>query len=163
MQLSYIASGLGGLVTIAKFTITFTDLIPFTTAGAHALLLTTDPGGNPFNPTQFGIPQAGTILFSRMNVGTAFTGGSLGAVTASVGTSTTVTAVTAANSIFTAACFDKHGINTEFNSNAAQLLQVNLTPTSDVLSAATAGYMDIYLVMLDISTPVTSTVAPMQP
>ena len=98
-----------------------------------------------------------------MNVGVAFTGGSISAVTASVGTSGTVAAVTAANSIFTTACFDKHGMNTELNSNVAALLQVNFTPTGDVLSNLTAGYLDIYLAMLDVSTPVGSTVYPMQP
>lgn len=163
MQLTYIANNLGDGISYAKFTITYLDLAGFTTVGAHALILTTDPGGNAFNPAQFSIPQAGTVLFSRMNVGVAFTGGSISAVTASVGTSGTVAAVTAANSIFTTACFDKHGMNTELNSNVAALLQVNFTPTGDVLSNLTAGYLDIYLAMLDVSTPVGSTAYPMQP
>jgi hypothetical protein len=154
MQLLYLSSGLGGIVQAYKFTVTYLDLAGFTTAGAHAVTLIQDPGGNAFNPAQFQINQASMVLASRMNVTTAFTGGAMTAVTASLGTSTTVAAITAANSVFTTACFDKHGVNTEFNSNLAQLLQVNFIPTTDVLSNLTAGSVDIYIYLLQCSVPV---------
>lgn len=148
MQVTDLALNAGNGITLRQWTITFADLQAISGSGAQSIPLLLSNG------KQFSIPQAGTILFSRVNVTTAFTGGALSALTMSVGTSGTTTAVTGANSIFTAACFDKHGLNSEFNSDAPQALQVTLTPTSDVLANCTAGSLTLTVAILNVSTPV---------
>lgn len=158
MQRQDLPMNLGPGVQLVKFTITFTDLNPLSSASGTAanLTLLDDPGGNALNPAQFQIPQAGTVLFSRVNVTTAFTGGTLGAITMSVGTTGTTTLITAANSIFTTACFDKHGMNSEANSVNAIPVICRFSPTSDSLSDITAGSLDLYIAYLNVTYPVTT-------
>lgn len=158
MQTSDLALSAGGGLTLRQFTITYADLQAIAGSGAQALKLV-NSGSNPLIQAQ--IPQAGTILFSRINVTTAFAGGAISALTMSVGTSGTTTAVQSARSIFATGCFDVHGLNSEFNSDAAQLLQVTLTPTSDVLANCTAGSLVLSLLIVNVSTPITTaSVAP---
>ena len=153
MQRQDIASNFGPGVPYVKFTVLYSDLAAFTTAGAHALTLLANPGGNAINPANFQVPQGGTPMFSRINVTTAFTGGSISAITVSAGSSGTSNAIQAASSCFTTGCFDKHGMNSELNANTAFTVVLNFTPTGDVLSNLTAGQLDFYMAYLNVSTP----------
>jgi len=151
MQVTDLALNAGSGVTMRQWTITYADLQAISGSGAQSIALLLSNG------KQFSLPQAGTILFSRINVTTAFAGGALSALTMSVGTSGATTGVQSARSIFATGCFDVHGLNSEFNSDAAQALQVTLTPSSDVLANCTAGSLTLTLAILNVSTPVVTT------
>jgi hypothetical protein len=159
MQTSDLALSAGGGLTLRQWTITYVDLQGISGSGAQNLKLVLSSSGP--TPQQYVLPQAATILFSRVNVTTAFAGGAISALTMSVGTSGSTTAITGANSIFATGCFDKHGLNSEFNADNPQSLIVTLTPTSDVLANATAGSLTLTLLIVGVSTPVvTANVAP---
>jgi len=154
MQRTDLSSGLGPNVQYLKYTLTWQDLASATTTGANVINLPVNPGGNPFNSTNFAIPQGGTVLFSRLNVTTAFTGGSVSALTLSVGAASTANAITTSTDILTAAvCVDTHGMHAELNSNLAATVTLTFTSTTHAPSVLTAGQLDLYLLYLDVSTP----------
>lgn len=155
MNVSDLALNSGGGLVLRQWTITFADLAAIAGSGAQALKLVLSSG------LQYILPQASTILFSRINVTTAFAGGAISALTMSVGTSGATTGIQSARSIFATGCFDVHGLNAEFNADNPQSLQVTLTPTSDVLANCTAGSLTLTLLIASVSTPVvTANVAP---
>lgn len=159
MQLSNLASGLGGYLTLRRFTVTFADLqaIP-TGSGAQSIILTAFPGSiQPVVSPIAGpgiIPPAGVLLGVRVKASTAFSGGALSAMTVSVGKSGSNTFFTSAFDIFAAVSDTNLQETALFKHGQASALQVQVTftPTSDVVQNATAGSVDVDLLMLNVTT-----------
>ncbi len=165
MNVSEIASSLGMGVRQFKVSIFAADLLAFTTAGAKSFDIT-GVGGSGFlsavNNGKLYIPQAGKVLGVQQHLVTPFSGGTLSAVTCSVGKSGgSTTFLAAAFDVFQAAGDTVVQETALFKSgqNSAWPVNVTFTPTGDVLGNATAGQVDIYIVLLSTTTannPVTA-------
>lgn len=144
MQTSDIALNLGGGATYRKFTFTFADLQTTSGSGAKALSLAQS------------IPSHGKVLGVYVKPTVAFAGGSLSAMTISIGkTGGSATLLTSAFDIF-AAVSDTALQETALFKSAQDLavpLSATFTPTGDTCANCTAGSVDVYIFFLNVTTP----------
>lgn len=150
MLVTQIASSLGMGTVQYRVSIYASDLnaLP-NSAGAKTFNLV-NVGGNATNPLV--CPQGGKILGVQQHLVTSFSGGTLSAVTLSIGKSGgSATFLTAAFDIFQAsgdtavqesAGLFKSGQNSQWTLNAT------VTPTGDNAANATAGQVDVYIWMI---------------
>lgn len=145
MQISELATGLGQGITFRRFTFTYLDLQATSGSGAKALAM-------------FTLAAGAIIMGVRVKHSVAFAGGSLSAMTVSVGKTGSLTFFTSTQDIFQAVAdttvqetaLFKHGQQT------ALAVVANFAPTGDNCSAATAGTVDIDVAMLVVSTDFSS-------
>lgn len=145
MQISTIATNLGSGVTLRRYTLTYLDFQTTSGSGAKTFALDT-------------LPAHGIVLGVRTINKTNFAGGALSAITVAVGKSGTATFFTAAYDCFAAAgdttvqetALFKHGQLT------ALPMIATVTPTSDNVSAATSGQVDIDILSLNVSSDMTT-------
>jgi hypothetical protein len=137
-----------------KFTLTFSDL---TTAGAsQTITLQANPGGNAVNPADFQIPQGGVIKYARIHHTTAFTGGALNGMTASIGKKgASNTFVSAAFNVFQTAADGnlEETWNVSSGQQSAWSVTVTFVGTGGNVNAATAGSVDFYIIYQNVTTP----------
>ena len=127
-----------------------------TTGTTQVINLLADPGGPPANPANFTIPGYGVVLYTKMDVTTPFKGGALSAMTLSIGKSGgSATYLQGAADVWTAAIIQEAGYVASAQ-DTAWTVNVSFAPTSAAVSAATAGQVDIYILFLDVTTPLTS-------
>jgi hypothetical protein len=141
----------GGRLRYVDFTITYKDLQATSGAGAQSINLTdADNSG-----VKWVMGQSSKILGVEVKHDTSFSGGSLSAMTVSLGVSGAVTRYTAAFDVFQAVADTALQETAMFKSvqRSAQQLEATFTPTGDVCSNATAGQVQIRICMLDVSTP----------
>lgn len=152
MQRTDLVTSMGGNVTYVKFTIPYTDL-----TGTASTALTTNLLANPSvgNTTAFQIPQAGVVQGVKVHPTVAFAGTLVSAMTVSVGVTGTTTALTSAYDIFQAVSNTVVQETALFKSTtiAPITVTVTFTATGANLTALTAGSVDIYICMLNVSTP----------
>lgn len=167
MQRTDIAATLGTGNQYLKYTIGYTDLAAQTAATTPTTFyLATDPGGNslqtpstssPPNAANFVIPQAGVIIYAKVHHTVSFSGGSLTAMTVSVGkVGGTATFVTPAFNVFQGS--SDNTLQEVFNVASGQISPWGLTVTftgdgTHNLSGATAGSVDIYIMYMNVSSP----------
>jgi len=137
-----IASSLGGAPSYKKYSITYKDLQTLTTASGVAGNLTLQDG----NGKSLLILPGGFIMYISVNSPIGLTGGSLGAMTMSLGDGSNATFWTTAANVF--------ANNTTPQETAPMKLGVRttgknvvavFTPTSDTNNNATAGQVDILI------------------
>jgi len=162
VQRTDLASGLGDGIQIVKYTLTFADL---TTAGlSQTISLPVNPTSTPFiapatsappNYANFVIPQAGVVLYSKVQHTIPFAGGTIASMTCSVGklggTNTFVNG--AAFNVFGAAadttCQEAFGVAS--GQNTSWGVTVTFVSTVGNVNAATAGSVNIYIAYLDVT------------
>jgi len=132
---------LGGSLEYRRFTIPYTDLN--TTAGTNKAI------------SLFTLPQAGKVLGVFVKHSASFTGGSISAVTVSVGKAGTVTHFTSTFDILQAAADTTVQETSLFKSGQLTSLAViaDFISTSADLDKLTAGSVDIYVLYLNVTTP----------
>lgn len=148
-QGTILASQMGAGPKFRRITITFADLALISGSGAKPVAL-------------FTTQQDSIILGARVKQSVAFAGGSISAMTVSVGKSGSVTFFTAAHDIFAAVAdttvyetaLFKHGQKTGL------AIIATFTPTGDTVAACTAGSVDIDVYYIDCSTQANPPTAP---
>lgn len=157
MQVERVALQNGGILSYIRWTITYLDLQATSGAGAKGINLvevsTPGPSGLPAN---WSLPAGAKIIGSFVKHSVAFSGGSLSAMTVSVGKTGNATFFTAAQDIFQAVADTTVQENSMFKSGQMTALTpivATFTPTSDVCSNCSAGSVDIFLAVLEVSTP----------
>lgn len=143
-----LALNYGGRVRCTRFTIGFADLQATSGAGAKSIVM-----ADANNPSlSFTIPAFSKIVGASVSPQTSFTGGSLSAMTFSLGVSGALTRFTAAFDVF-AAVSDTNLQETAMwklgqKSALVGALLGTFTPTGDSNSNCTAGalFVDIYWV-----------------
>lgn len=167
MQRTDIAASLSNGDAFVKYTIAFGDLAAAAAGtGAITFFLSTDPGGNaiqtasttaPPNAVNFVVPQAGMIKYAKIHHTVAFAGGSLTAMTCSVGKlGGTATFVAPAFNVFQAVADTT--LQETFNVASGQITAwgVTVTFTGDGVhntNGVTAGSVDIYINYTNVSSP----------
>lgn len=156
MQITDLAINHGGQVSLRKFTITYLDLQATSGAGAKALTLveTSSPGPSG-SPVVFAFPKESIVLGVQVHHTVAFSGGSLSAMTVSLGKSGSATLFTAAQDIFQAVADTTVQETALFKLGQITALTpaATFTPTGDSCSSATAGSVDIKVAFLNVTTP----------
>jgi hypothetical protein len=162
LQRTDIATGLGDGVQFVKYTITFADL---TTAGlTQTISLPVNPTSTPFIPpatsappnvSNFVIPQAGVVLYSKVQHTIPFAGGTIASMTCSVGK------LGGSNTFVNGTAFNVFGAAADTTLQEAQAISsgqntawgVTVTFVSTVgnVNAATAGSVNIYIAYLDVT------------
>lgn len=155
MTKSDLALQFGAGLRYVHFVISYKDLQATTGSGAKSIQLADqDNPSLTFNITSNGVTGGGKILGVAVRPTVSFAGGSLSAMTVSLGVTGALTRFTTAYDVFQAVGdtvlqetpLFKLG---QFSSTA---LQATFTPTSDNCSAATAGSVSIDICYLDLST-----------
>lgn len=142
MESMELASQLGAGIRFRRLTVTYRDLALISGSGAKPVTLMSCPLG-------------GMILGVRIKHSTAFAGGSISALTVSVGKTGSVTYFTSTQDIFAAVAdttlletaLFKHGQLTALD------LIATFTPTGDTVAACTAGVVNIDILYFDNTTP----------
>jgi hypothetical protein len=131
---------MGSGAQFRRFTVTHADL----TASA-----TTQ------NVTLFTLPKGSVVCGVRIKHSTAFAGGTLSAMTVSVGTSGDTTAYAGAFDVFQTVADTTFQVTDQFNaaSYAAHSIVAAFTATGDNVVNATAGVVDIDIYYLNVTTP----------
>lgn len=148
MQLSDLATGMGGNVRVLKVSLTYADFNTLSTSSGTAKNLTISKA----NGVALSLLAGSKIIGVALNPTVAFSGGSISALTLSMarngGTPAELMAAQtiAATTYYEASVF-KSIAHADFG------LMVTVTPTSDALSALTAGAVDLYIYILGVSTP----------
>jgi hypothetical protein len=140
----------GGKLRYVGFTVTYVDLQG--TSGSGAKLINLSDGDN--NAKLFLLGAGSKILGVEAKHSVAFAGGSLSAMTVSLGISGSATRYTAAFDCFQAVSDTALQETALFKSvgRAAQQLALTFTPTGDNCSAATAGAVEIRILIADVTT-----------
>ena len=163
MILQEVASQLGSFLTYRKVSVFYTDLAASTTGGA-ALTLSLGNGNTYLSSVNSGnlvIPAGYWLVGVRMKLVAQFTGGSMGVLTASVGTvSGSGTNLIAATDVLgaTVGTVTSQAASVITTANAITSLPaftpvVVFTPTTYALSVLTAGQLDIEFIYTNVSTP----------
>jgi len=165
MTITDVAVGLGGLVTLRKFTIPYNDpnliALGAVTAGNVNLAvssLTNAPIQPTTSPVQgYLLNQAAKILGVCIHHTTAFTGtGPLTALTVSVGNSISNTQFTNTQDIFQATgdtvLLETGGLFKCGQITPSQVF-ARFTATGGNLNVLTAGSVDIYVMFTDVTSP----------
>ena len=162
----------GSFITYRKVTVSYTDLLGYTTGGAVATLALTGLGGttpaNQLSAVNSGtlvVPAGAWLIGARMKVTALFTGGSLATLTASLGLSGgSATAIIGASDVLGSAVGAVYAqaasVLTTLNTTTllpAYTPVVVFTPTTYALSTLTAGQLDIELIYTNISTTSSNT------
>lgn len=145
MYESNLSLNLGSGISVRRFTYTYLDLQALSGSGAKSVAM-------------FTLPVGAVILGVRAQTVTAFTGGSLSAMTLLVGKSGTTNYFTSAFDIFATAsdttvqetALFKHG------NKAALAVIATFTPTGDTVAAATAGQVDVDVWYGNVTTDTTT-------
>lgn len=147
--------GLNGGLAYVKFTLTYSDL---STAGlSQSINLQQNPipgGAVAITPAvNFQIPQGGVLLGVRIHHTTAFSGGAITAMTVSVGKSGSNAFFASAFDVFQAVGDTTLQETSLFKAGGINAVPVTATFTSigANVNAATAGSVDIYLCLLNVS------------
>jgi len=161
MQRIDLATAYGNGVTFVKYVLTYVDLQATSGSGAKTISLLESPpspGAVTITPSaNLVIPKYGTVLYTMVNATTAFAGGSLSAMTTAVGYTGTVAGLIAAQNTFVNTTYAvQRGLATEvsqanFTAAGGVALTATFTPTGDNNSAATAGQVDIYIMIVNPS------------
>lgn len=156
MYRSDIPSNFGAFVNYVKFTFNYDDLTAAATTQTISLL-----ENPPVNTTSaFYVPQAGKVLGVCVHHTVAFAGTAITGVTVSVGNSNLgVAGFAPAFNIFQAVADTTLQETAEFKAGQITAAQPTVTfvSTGGNLSAMTAGSVDIYILFLNVSEPVTYT------
>ena len=145
-----LATSLGGRVRFVRFIISYKDLQLTSGSGAKEIALT-----DADNPTlTFQIPAYGKILGVGLKTTVAFTGGSLSAMTMSLGVHGALTRFTSAYDVFQAVGDTVLQETSLFKLGqaSATALAVSFTPTGDTCANCTAGSLFLDILFLDVST-----------
>lgn len=143
-----LALNYGGRVRAVRFTVGFADLQATSGSGAKAVTL-----ADSDNPSLvFTLPNYSKVCGVSVKTTTAFAGGSLSALTVSLGISGSATRFTAAYDIFQAVADTTIQETAMWKLGQASAIAGGLiltfTPTGDSCSAATAGamFVDVFFV-----------------
>lgn len=149
MQVRNVAAGLGAGPALRRFEITYLDLQTTSGAGAKTFNLFQ----NPTDTVSF--PANSMLLGVRKKHSVAFTGGSLSAMTVSVGKSGSATFFTSAFDVFQAVAATTVQETALFKMGQVTALAIiaTFTPTGDTCLNCTAGAMIIDIFALPVSTP----------
>ncbi len=148
MQYSEVALNLGGAIKVIKFTLTYGDLQATSGAGAKTISLL-GPGG-----TTLTFRKGSVVLGVIINPTVAFAGGSLSAMTMSIGLAGgSATAFVSAQTVAALTYFRSGALFVAGATHVDFGLTAVFTPSSDTCSAATAGTVDIYVFVAPVSTP----------
>ncbi len=152
MQRTDIALSLGAGLSWIKFSIGYTDL----NATAATTLAIRLPAQPPNTTPYFQIPEGGVLMGVQVHHTTAFAGAAITAMTVSVGLQGgSATFFTNAFDIFQAVANNTLQQVSMFKSGsvAAVGITANFTATGANLTALTAGSVDIFLCVLNVSMP----------
>lgn len=150
MQRTDLVTSMGGNITYVKYTLGFGDLTAAATT--QTVILLTNPAGSTL---PFIIPQGGVVMGVKVHATTSFTGGGVTAMTMSVGVTGTVTALTSAFDIFQATGNTVVQETPVFKSTTIAPISIvaAFTSTTANLNLLTAGSVDVYICLLNVSTP----------
>jgi len=141
MQASELALALGSALRLRRFTITHADLTDNDTSQTINL---------------YTLTKGSAVLGVRIKHSTAFSGGSVSALTVSIGAAAgSATTFASAFDIFQAAAVTTFQMTNSFNAAtyADDTVQAVFTSTTDNLVNLTAGSVDIDILTVDVSTP----------
>lgn len=137
-----LAAQYGAGIRTVRFTITYKDLQ--LTSGSGAKSITIADQNNPTN--SFTLPAGSKIMGVVVKQSVAFSGGSLSAMTVSLGVSGATTRFTSAYDIFAAVADTTLQETAMFKSGQGSTISALLatfTPTGDTCASCTAGSVDI--------------------
>lgn len=171
MVVTEVASQYASFICYRKVTVNVSDLQATSGAGAKTLTLngvggvTTANAASAVNSGNLVIPQGAWLLAIRMKVTADVTGGALTAMTASLGfLGGSATGILAAQDVFGATVGFVYApaataLTTINNTTLlpAYTPTITFTPTTDTVSNATAGQIDIEILYTNISTTTSST------
>jgi|SRR5579872_545846 len=151
-----ISLGLGAAQSYTRWTITPQDLQSMTGSGPKTVVLPrnpSQPGQIQVTPTlQFQVPQGGKIMAYLVHVVTAFAGGSLSALSMSIGKQGGSSIyISTPIDIFTAGgdTVVTEGGPVNSAQQSAWGVTLTFTPTTDLVSAVTGGQVDLYLLYIN--------------
>ena len=154
-----LATNLGGAIQFWSFQFTYSDLAGNAAASgvAATLNLYNTLSGPPYNTTTaMTFPQGSFIIYTRVKHSTPFTGGSISAMTVSVGKSGgAVNFFTQAFNVFQSVADGT--LQETFAQPMGQLSAttptVTFTPTGDKVANCTAGVLNIDIAVAMVTTP----------
>lgn len=146
-----LTTSLAGNTSYVKWTIGYQDL----SAAATTQTINLPWNAQAVNPQNFTIPQGGKMLGVMVHHTVAFAGPSITAMTVSVGVSGTATFFTAAFDVFQAVANTTLQETAMFKSGSLVAVPVTVTFTSTGanISVLTAGSVDIYMNVLNCTSP----------
>jgi hypothetical protein len=144
---------------ISDFTLAASPLLPDAIPAWFRVRVTYDElstAATTNNIELYELPAGGVIHAVMMKTSAAFTGGSISAYTLSVGITGTLNKYAAAFNVFQAVAATTFQLSTTQGAEsftAATSIKIAATSTSDDLDAATAGSVDVYLLMSQLPLP----------
>lgn len=152
-----LATGLGSMIVFNSYQFTFNDLAATSGSGVKTLNLFNKLSGPPYNTSIAEDWARGSIaLYIRVKHSVVFAGGSLTGLLMRVGKSGGATNFfTADFNLFTAVADGnlQETVDIAMGQLSAITPTITFTPTGDSLSAATAGVVNIDVLMALVSTP----------